>query len=103
MLNGMQLNPEKSEALMVGMRQTLNKHCDKPEIMISEAPIKFSKQIKNLGVIIDRNLTFNEHVNKVVRDCNFHIKGLRHIRPFLDKSTANTIACSIVGSRLDYC
>ena len=30
-------------------------------------------------------------------------KTLRHIRPFLDTQTANMIACSLAGSRLDYC
>jgi len=32
----------------------------------------------------------------------FHIRALRHIRPFLDSETSKTIACAIVGSRLDY-
>ena len=31
------------------------------------------------------------------------MKEFRHIRPVLDRSVANTIACSIVTSRLDYC
>jgi hypothetical protein len=59
--------------------------------------------MKSLGVILDRKLTFNQHVNSVVKACNYHIRALRFIRPALDRNTANTIACSIVGSRLDYC
>jgi len=31
-----------------------------------------------------------------------NIRALRHIRPFLDSETSETIACAIVGSRLDY-
>src|SRR6476469_8259395 len=31
------------------------------------------------------------------------MKAFRHIRPVLDRSVANTMACSIVTSRLDYC
>src|SRR6478609_7419174 len=31
------------------------------------------------------------------------MKAFRHIRTVLDRSMANTIACSIVTSRLDYC
>lgn len=31
------------------------------------------------------------------------MRGLGHIRKVLDPTTANTIACSIIGSRLDYC
>ena len=34
--------------------------------------------------------------------CNFHTRQLCYIRPLITK-TVNVIACSIVGSRLDYC
>jgi len=30
------------------------------------------------------------------------VLALRHIRPYLDSGTSKTIACVIVGSRLDY-
>ena len=35
--------------------------------------------------------------------CYFHIRALRHIRASLPDDVACMIACSIVGSRLDYC
>jgi len=38
-----------------------------------------------------------------VRACNFHLSALRHIRSLVSDSVAQQIACSIVGSRLDYC
>jgi len=39
----------------------------------------------------------------LVTSSNFNIRALRHIRPMLDKTVANTMACSIVSTRLDYC
>jgi len=33
---------------------------------------------------------------------NFHIRVLRHIRPYLVSETSKTSACAIVGFRLDY-
>ena len=38
-----------------------------------------------------------------MRACNFHTKAIRHVRPLLTQSTALTLACSLVNSRLDYC
>jgi len=35
--------------------------------------------------------------------CYYHIRKLRCIRPYLDSSTACTIATSIIDSKLDYC
>ena len=37
------------------------------------------------------------------RACNFHLRALAHIRHLLPLSVAQTLACSIVCSRLDYC
>ena len=53
--------------------------------------------MKSLGVIIDK------HAAAVAKACNCHIHALRHARHLLTDETARTVACSIVGSRLDYC
>ena len=39
----------------------------------------------------------------LVQSCNYHIRGLRHIRQLIDKDSANTLSCSIADCRLDYC
>jgi len=38
-----------------------------------------------------------------VKSNNFNIQALRHIRSMLDRTVANTVACSIVSTWLDYC
>jgi len=44
----------------------------------------------------------DKHVNEVSRTCFYQLRALRHIRPAITVSDANMIACSDVGSRLDY-
>jgi len=41
-------------------------------------------------------------VNEVSRTCFYNLRALRHIRPAFTVSNASMIACSVVGSRLDY-
>ena len=53
-------------------------------------------------MVLDSSLTFDQHVSDTVRNCNFHLRALRHIRPSLTSDVANTIACSFTGFRLDY-
>ena len=48
-------------------------------------------------------MTLDNQVSEICRQCNFHIRALRHVRPTLSRNTAATLACSIVQSRLDYC
>ena len=54
-------------------------------------------------MVLDSSLTFDQHVRDTVRNCNFRLRALRHIRPSFTSDVTNTIACSIIGSRLDYC
>jgi len=54
-------------------------------------------------VTIDQYLTFDDHITKVVSFCNYHIRSLRLIGHLIDRVTENTIACSIVITRLNCC
>jgi hypothetical protein len=72
-------------------------------VSVAGSNITFTVQFKSLSVTIDQSLSFDQHVRNVVKASNFHIRALRHIRPVLDPIMANTVACSIVSSRLDYC
>src|SRR2546425_1091844 len=99
----MLLNPEKSEVLLVGSRAQVKKFAGGTGVAVAGSNIKFSVQLKSLGVTLDQGLTFDQHVRNVVKASNFHIRALRHIRPLLTREVANTVACSIVSTRLDYC
>ena len=101
--NGMLLNPDKSEVLLVATPSVAESFADGSGLAVAGSNIAFAVKLKSLGVTIDRTLSFDEHVRNVVKASNYHIKALRHIRPLLDKSVANTVACSIVATRLDYC
>ena len=72
-------------------------------ITVAGAPVMLSYSIKSLGVTIEENLTFDEHVRNVWKASYYHIRGLRHIRAALSNDTACIVASAIVGSRLDYC
>jgi len=48
-------------------------------------------------------MRFDSHVRAVVRACSYHTRALRHVRKQLTSETEQTIACSVIGSRIDYC
>jgi hypothetical protein len=102
-MNGMLLNPEKSEVLLVARKAVADKFSNGSGVAVAGSHITFSMKLKSLGVTLDQTLSFDQHVTDVVKASNFHMKALRHIRPVLNRSVANTIACSIVTTRLDYC
>ena len=58
---------------------------------------------RNLGFISDEHLAFSDQISAISKACCYHIRHVRCIRPYLDSTTASTIATSIVHSKLDYC
>ena len=44
----------------------------------------------------------HDHVAAVCKAAMCHIRALRHIRSAITDDVVKTIACSIVGARLDY-
>lgn len=102
-INGLSLNPDKSEAVIVGTdaRQRLEGPID--SVQLNQTTIPVSKCVKTLGVVLDNTLSFDEHVEHVCKSTNYHIRALRHIRKHVTRNDAATIATAMVSSRLDYC
>src|SRR5664279_3908570 len=97
------INPTKSEAAFFGTRQRLANTTLPTAISIAGVEIPIKDSLKILGVSLDKSLTFSGHIQTIVRSCNYHLQALRHIRPLLTRDVANTLACSVIGSRVDYC
>ena len=82
--NDLQLNPDKSEALIVG---NVNQLCiaDSSSLSVSvdgvDRPV--AEDVKVLVIVLDRRLTFHKHVSMVARSCNYHAQAIRHIRYLL--------------------
>ena len=47
--------------------------------------------------------TLSAQVNKVVRNCNYHLSNLWRIRRFIDLKTCHHAVRALILSRLDYC
>jgi len=70
---------------------------------IAGVNLPVSEQMKVLGVILDRRLTFEKHATAVAKSCNYHAQAICHIRHLLTPELAQTLACSLILSRIDYC
>ena len=101
--NLLTLNPSKTEFLLLGLPQQLSK-LNSPVLDLSpQTTIQPSHAARNLGFIFDHHLTFSDQISSLSKSCFNHIRSLRRIRPFLNYSTAKTVATSLVHSKLDYC
>ena len=102
-MNGLALNPDKSEAIIIGTGARQRSEGPLGSIALGDVQIQPSDTVKSLGVTIDSTLSFSTHVNNVCRAAHFHIRALRHIRKSVSENVALTVASAMVGARLDYC
>ena len=72
-------------------------------VSVAGVDLPVADDMKVLGVVLDRRLTFDKHVSAVARSCNYHAQAIRHIRHLLTMELAQTLACSLTLSRIDYC
>ena len=102
--NHLQLNVDKLDVTTLGPATQLRSVAAVTTVDVTGSPLPVKPEMKSFGVIIDSHLHFDKHAAAVAKAYNYHISALRHARHLLTDVTARTVvACSIVGSRLDYC
>jgi hypothetical protein len=101
--NMLALNPSKTEFLLIGTTQQLQKVTNNTLQLTPDTVLTPAKYAKNLGVIFDSNMSYHDHISAITKSCFLHIRDLRRIRPCLDYTTAANIATALVQSKLDYC
>ena len=70
---------------------------------IDNVCIRFVRHAKNLGVILDEILSFDDQVQRVVKSCICVVKKIAEIKSFLTEEELITVVCAGVLSKLDYC
>lgn len=100
--NGLAINPNKSEAILFGSCQRLRSFPSLSSVDLAGTAVPLLDTVKTLGVTLDSKLTFRPHITNLCKSCFYHIRAIRHIRSALTKNMSQTIACSLVSSRLDY-
>ncbi len=56
-----------------------------------------------MGVILDSNLYFENHISQVTKTAFFHLRNIAKLRNMLSVSDAEKLVHAFMTSRLDYC
>lgn len=100
--NYLQINSNKTEVLLIGTPSILSKS-NLSSVSIGEDVIPVSKQVKSLGVTLDSNFSFSNHINNVCRTAYFHLRNISRLRPSLSQHSTEVLVNTLVTSRIDYC
>ena len=98
--NKLSLNVLKTQAMVVGSQPKIKKITDKifhhPQVFIGGSQVENVDRAKYLGVIIDRNLNWEEHISNVRTKVSRAIGFLKYSRKFLLQT--HSVKCIRVSS-----
>ncbi|CAG4937325.1 unnamed protein product [Colias eurytheme] len=102
--HGLHVNPIKTQSIIVGSSQYIQKLDweNLPPITVDGVVVPYSKNVKNLGLCIDRSLSWNEQVKQVSKKIYAASHSLKRIRNFLPIPTKILLAQSLLLPILDY-
>ena len=100
----LQLNPSKTEVIWFGTKTSL-KRMENIDLTqhVGNDVIGSASSVRDLGVILDCELSMKKHISKVTSVCYYHLRRLKTVRRILGEKTTASLVQAFVISRLDYC
>ena len=96
-------NMTKTEFMLIGSRQKLNSLSAFPVLEINGTQLNRVNFTKSLGVLIDENLTWSNHINAITKKISSGIGSIKRISHCVPPATLHTIYHGLLQSHFDYC
>ena len=97
--NFLKLNEDKTEVLLIGPK----KKRAKLHSSLGDLSIHIKDKVTSLGVVIDSDLSFEPHINKITKSAFFHLRNVNKVRGLAPRQDAEKLIHAFVTSRIDYC
>ena len=102
--NKLTLNMTKTEFILIGSRQKLKTITDSPVVSINGTPVNQVSTSKSLSVLIDANLTWGSHIEKLAKKIPSGIAAIKRVRQFAPPATLHLMYKALpTQPHLDYC
>ena len=100
--NGLLINPDKTKFCVFGSAQLLARVSIPPLTFLGKE-LKVEETVKDLGITLDKGLTFNPYIDSLVSDLMRKLCMIGRIRHLLDKPTLFIVINSLVFTKMFYC
>ena len=101
--NGLLLNAGKTQFIFFGSRHFISRIPDNVSIKFNNLILTPSQKVKNLGVLMDSNMTFSAHVDELRRKVIGTLFYLNRVSLSFNKDSRVMVVQSLVMSILNYC
>ena len=102
--NKLKINDEKTELIVFSPPCFKNSPLiNNLSINVNNNTIQQCKKVKNLGVVLDSNMSMIPQIDNLCKNMYFQMKKIALIRSYLNNTVTKTLITSLVLSSLDYC
>ena len=98
----LKINPDKTEIILFHPWSLQGSVIIKGTF-VGEQCIRFSTEVKNVGVWLDEQLNLKKHVNKIVSHCYKLLKDIGRVRNVISDKHTEMLVHAVTSSRIDYC
>ena len=98
----LKINPDKTEIILFYPKELEGRVVIRGTF-VGEDCIRYSREVKNVGVWLDSNFKLEKHVNSIVAHCYKLLKNIGRIRNVLSMIQTEILVHSVITSKLDYC
>ena len=100
--NSLKLNSAKTQVIVFGTKAML---WDLPtvSVRVGDTVVSECREVKNLGVHMDRHLTYGDHIDHLVRKCTGTLLCLVHASRVIPHYVFKQIVVALVLSSIRYC
>lgn len=100
--NMLKINDDKTEIIIFGTRSSLVK-IGNVTVNVNGHSIPACERVKNLGVVLDRELSMASQISSLCKNTFLSLKRIRNVRKYLTTDVTKTLVSSLTLSRIDYC
>lgn len=101
--HGLILNESKTQMLLLGRNKNLILENNNFKIVLNNLTLKPNDNCKNLGIFLDADLRFSQHVSHLIQKSFIKLKTLYFHKDFLSRDIKLRLCDSLILSHLGYC
>ena len=98
--NHLRLNPTKTELIWLSSPRHTNLLLPVRSVY---SVIQPSQSVRDLGVIVDSDLSLSAHVSHITSVCFYYLRQLQLVRRSVTMDAAHALVPAMIHSCLDYC
>lgn len=99
--NSLELNSDKTECLIIGS-STIVKRMGQVTVQVDGVSVSSKDSLRLLGMYLDSNLNFRNHVSRVTRTCYAQLVPLFTLRPLVSRDNMITLIRSLIFPHINY-